>query len=356
MTPVGCGHSTPSSRHCCAASQPEILVSQHGCDTHRIDPLAQLALTIDGQRAAHLALHDLAHEVAGGRWIAVGGGGYALAQVVPRTWTHLLAIAAGAPIDPANIDADRVAGERARPHRRTRSGIHDGRRVRRLSKFRRGPRSGRSGRPRDHGDHECNISGARASRRRFRMSHAAAAAPSRAELLEYLSVARIAGPVATPREANLANYRLMVARDPDYLFGLEPRGAWTFDDVLALMAQRCGVSPDPLYDSGADTIDRSVDRRTTRGDGRATAHRRERRRLAFWWPLDIRPASSSSISRLPEHLRSAGCTLLTPPAVMGARRLRGAAASATCSGHCSGSAWPVRERTCCTLTRQLRWS
>jgi acetoin utilization protein AcuC len=81
--------------------QPEILVSQHGCDSHRIDPLAQLALTVDGQRAAHAALHDLAHEVAGGRWVAVGGGGYALAQVVPRTWTHLLAIAAGAPIDPA---------------------------------------------------------------------------------------------------------------------------------------------------------------------------------------------------------------------------------------------------------------
>jgi acetoin utilization protein AcuC len=83
------------------AFEPEILVSQHGCDSHLLDPLAQLALTVDGQRAAHAALHDLAHEVAGGRWVAVGGGGYALAQVVPRTWTHLLAIAAGAPIDPA---------------------------------------------------------------------------------------------------------------------------------------------------------------------------------------------------------------------------------------------------------------
>jgi acetoin utilization protein AcuC len=81
--------------------EPEILVSQHGCDSHRLDPLAQLDLTVDGQRAAHAALHDLAHEVTGGRWLAVGGGGYALAQVVPRTWTHLLAIAAGAPIDPA---------------------------------------------------------------------------------------------------------------------------------------------------------------------------------------------------------------------------------------------------------------
>jgi acetoin utilization protein AcuC len=81
--------------------EPEFLVSQHGCDSHRLDPLAQLALTVDGQRAAHAALHDLAHEVAGGRWVATGGGGYALAEVVPRTWTHLLAIAAGAPIEPA---------------------------------------------------------------------------------------------------------------------------------------------------------------------------------------------------------------------------------------------------------------
>jgi acetoin utilization protein AcuC len=81
--------------------RPDVVVSQHGCDSHRLDPLAQLALTVDGQRAAHAAVHDLAHEVAGGRWVATGGGGYALAEVVPRTWTHLLAIAAGAPIDPA---------------------------------------------------------------------------------------------------------------------------------------------------------------------------------------------------------------------------------------------------------------
>jgi acetoin utilization protein AcuC len=82
------------------AFRPEILVSQHGCDTHRLDPLAHLELTIDGQRAAHQALHELAHEVAGGRWVLTGGGGYALVQVVPRTWTHLLAVAAGRPVDP----------------------------------------------------------------------------------------------------------------------------------------------------------------------------------------------------------------------------------------------------------------
>lgn len=83
------------------AFRPQVLVSQHGCDTHWSDPLANLQVTIDGQRAAHALLHSLAHEVAGGRWLLTGGGGYQLVQVVPRTWAHLLAEAAGVPIDPA---------------------------------------------------------------------------------------------------------------------------------------------------------------------------------------------------------------------------------------------------------------
>jgi acetoin utilization protein AcuC len=82
------------------AFKPTVLVSQHGCDSHRLDPLAHLELSIDGQRSAQVALHDLAHELCDGRWLLTGGGGYALVQVVPRTWTHLLAIAAGAPLDP----------------------------------------------------------------------------------------------------------------------------------------------------------------------------------------------------------------------------------------------------------------
>jgi acetoin utilization protein AcuC len=44
--------------------RPAILVSQHGCDTHRLDPLADLQLSIDAQRAAHAAIHDLAHQAA----------------------------------------------------------------------------------------------------------------------------------------------------------------------------------------------------------------------------------------------------------------------------------------------------
>ena len=39
-------------------------VSQHGCDTHRLDPLAGLRLSIDAQRAAGAAIHALAHQVA----------------------------------------------------------------------------------------------------------------------------------------------------------------------------------------------------------------------------------------------------------------------------------------------------
>ncbi len=82
------------------AFEPQLLVTQHGCDGHMSDPLAHLLLTVDGQRAAYLALHDLAHELCGGRWVATGGGGYSVTDVVPRAWTHLLAIVAGRPLDP----------------------------------------------------------------------------------------------------------------------------------------------------------------------------------------------------------------------------------------------------------------
>ncbi|MGH3372671.1 MAG: acetoin utilization protein AcuC [Nocardioidaceae bacterium] len=104
---------------------PDILVTQHGCDSHIEDPLAHLMLTVDGQRAAHLALHDLAHEVCEGRWLATGGGGYAVVDVVPRSWTHLLAIVGGAPLDPNTATPDawrehiKTLLGRVAPHRLT---------------------------------------------------------------------------------------------------------------------------------------------------------------------------------------------------------------------------------------------
>jgi acetoin utilization protein AcuC len=90
--------------------RPDVLVTQHGCDSHVEDPLAHMMLTVDGQRAAYLALHDLAHEVADGKWVVTGGGGYALVEVVPRAWTHLLAIVGGEPLDP---ETETPAGWRA---------------------------------------------------------------------------------------------------------------------------------------------------------------------------------------------------------------------------------------------------
>ncbi|MEU4556756.1 acetoin utilization protein AcuC [Actinoplanes sp. NPDC023936] len=82
------------------AFAPEIIISQCGADAHVLDPLADLKLSVDGQRAAYVAIRALADELCDGRWVATGGGGYALVEVVPRAWTHLLAVASGEPIDP----------------------------------------------------------------------------------------------------------------------------------------------------------------------------------------------------------------------------------------------------------------
>jgi acetoin utilization protein AcuC len=85
------------------AFAPQVLVTQHGCDSHAHDPLAHLELSVDGQRASYLALRDLAHELCDGRWVVTGGGGYAAVDVVPRAWTHLLAIVTGQPIEPSTV-------------------------------------------------------------------------------------------------------------------------------------------------------------------------------------------------------------------------------------------------------------
>jgi len=79
---------------------PQVLVTQHGCDTHLLDPLAGMALSIDAQRMAAEALHRWAHDYAGGRWLATGGGGYEIVDVVPRIWTLVMAEVAGQPIPP----------------------------------------------------------------------------------------------------------------------------------------------------------------------------------------------------------------------------------------------------------------
>ncbi|MEU4743804.1 acetoin utilization protein AcuC [Actinosynnema sp. NPDC023658] len=92
------------------AFRPQLLVTQCGVDTHREDPLADLALTVDGHRAIYRRLRELAEQTADGRWLALGGGGYELLRVVPRSWTHLLATVLDRDVDPDTpLPADWVA-------------------------------------------------------------------------------------------------------------------------------------------------------------------------------------------------------------------------------------------------------
>ncbi len=77
------------------AFDPDVLVTQLGCDTHATDPLAHLALTVDDMAEIYRRLHRLSHEAADGRWVAMGGGGYQAVEVVPRAWTLAFAEMAG---------------------------------------------------------------------------------------------------------------------------------------------------------------------------------------------------------------------------------------------------------------------
>jgi len=83
------------------AFEPDVIVSQHGCDSHTLDPLTNLRVSVDGLRWAAALVHGLAHEVADGRWLALGGGGYAVVDVVPRAWAHLVAEAAHVDLPPS---------------------------------------------------------------------------------------------------------------------------------------------------------------------------------------------------------------------------------------------------------------
>jgi acetoin utilization protein AcuC len=102
-----------------AEFQPQILVTQCGVDSHDEDPLADLALSVDGHRAIYGTLRELADRFAGGKWLAVGGGGYQLIRVVPRSWTHLLAtvlnrdVDPGTPLPPGWLDTVRKVAPRA---------------------------------------------------------------------------------------------------------------------------------------------------------------------------------------------------------------------------------------------------
>ncbi|HET7677993.1 MAG TPA: acetoin utilization protein AcuC [Candidatus Limnocylindrales bacterium] len=66
---------------------PTFLVTQHGCDSHTLDPLAHLRLTTAVYARATRMLDEVAHRFCDSRWLATGGGGYDVYRVVPRSWS-----------------------------------------------------------------------------------------------------------------------------------------------------------------------------------------------------------------------------------------------------------------------------
>jgi acetoin utilization protein AcuC len=70
-----------------AAFGPDVVVSQHGCDSHAWDPLAHLQVTTTAMGDAARLVDRVAHRWAGGRWLSTGGGGYDAYRVVPRAWS-----------------------------------------------------------------------------------------------------------------------------------------------------------------------------------------------------------------------------------------------------------------------------
>ena len=71
--------------------EPDLIISQNGCDAHKLDPLTHLSATTRLYEHVPAAIHDLAHELCDGRWVATGGGGYDIWRVVPRAWSALWA-------------------------------------------------------------------------------------------------------------------------------------------------------------------------------------------------------------------------------------------------------------------------
>jgi hypothetical protein len=137
--------------------------------------------------------------------------------------------------------------------------------------------------------------------------------PTRDQLRDHLVRTRIAGDVATTREDNLFKYGLLAARIPKAMFGLQPEGRWSLDDVLDLMVDRVGVSPDRRHLRGADRIDPDL---TLDALDRMAAHLsragRERSRvlLATGHPAGLLPVHIAVAAAL----RAAGATVLTPGA------------------------------------------
>lgn len=69
--------------------KPDVILSQNGVDSHFRDPMTHLSLTSDSYEFIPRLVNMLAEKYTDGKWIAVGGGGYNLWEVVPRMWAQV---------------------------------------------------------------------------------------------------------------------------------------------------------------------------------------------------------------------------------------------------------------------------
>lgn len=170
------------------------------------------------------------------------------------------------------------------------------------------PRPSRSSQDAPRGDPTLGAAPGGAVPRRVVLSRVG---PSRADLRHHLLVTGVAGRVSTTREASLRSYRQFAQGDPRVRLGLDPGRRWDVRAVLQLMADRCGVSPDPADRSGHDVID--PDRTLAALDAFAgrlagAAARRVPVLLGTGHPGPL----LGFYTALARALASAGCPVLTP--------------------------------------------
>ncbi len=69
--------------------KPDVILSQNGVDSHYRDPMTHMSLTSESYEFIPRFVDELAEQYTDGKWIAVGGGGYNLWEVVPRMWAQI---------------------------------------------------------------------------------------------------------------------------------------------------------------------------------------------------------------------------------------------------------------------------
>ncbi|MCX4235926.1 phosphatase [Streptomyces ortus] len=130
-------------------------------------------------------------------------------------------------------------------------------------------------------------------------------------LRAHLLAVGLAGAVATSREVSLRSYRLFAARDPRVTIGLDPEGDWKQSDLIALMAEKCGVSADSRHTSGPDVIDPDRTLRALDAFAERLAEA-ARNRSSVLFGTGHPHRLLGFYAALADVLSAAGCTVLTP--------------------------------------------